>query len=688
MDYITDPYEGVPAEGTPRPPLCEPGFVQKYISRVVPPMLAEDEESETSAVHDAVMEDEGFEMGQKFGTDSNVQAIYVSRDIGSNGEQLKYVISFELEWKPTYTGSVAVVKRVPFIDTREPVSRQVQVMNMPGPATAYGNNEAFSTAAPKEHTGVAPGININPYEALHALMRFGVSPYFNAYVAAKEKAEQQQQQQQEGLSSHREDKDTQQGIPMARKKLAELELSLLHLQQNVDIPETVLNIHPVIARTVGECRQRKQRATVDAVDPELLSDSGFLNQLQGDVNGWIKEIQKVTKLDRDPASGTTSQEINFWLSMERALERIEEQLQSEEIVLTMDVLKAAKRFHATVSFRTDTGLKEAAERVTRFNVLMKDFPANELLSATDIGRISFAIEQIFAHINKKLKLTAYPVRRALPLVEAISRDFNDQLVKVLSNVRLMHMDYADFDRLFRETQGAFEAWESHVKEFANLARDITRKRSEKFIPIKIRAAHAALQERLNFVHQFREQHEQLQQTIVRVMGSSVGEPEDSGEVSAIGEIRLAYDVVKLVDILDVTVEGTEVWERAETGYNERVARVENQIIVRLRDRLATARNASEMFRVFSKFNALFVRPKIRGAIQEYQTQLISSVKDDIRRLHDTFKRHYRRSEAYTMSQLRDVPPVSGAIIWIRQIERQLDMYMRRVEDVLGTGWEL
>lgn len=52
---------------------------------------------------------------------------------------------------------------------------------------------------------------------------------------------------------------------------------------------------------------------------------------------------------------------------------------------------------------------------------------------------------------------------------------------------------------------------------------------------------------------------------------------------------------------------------AETAYNERVARVENQIISRLRDRLGSARNANEMFRVFSKFNALFVRPKIRGA---------------------------------------------------------------------------
>jgi dynein heavy chain 1 len=134
-----------------------------------------------------------------------------------------------------------------------------------------------------------------------------------------------------------------------------------------------------------------------------------------------------------------------------------------------------------------------------------------------------------------------------------------------------------------------------------------------------------------------------------------------------------------------------------------VARIENQIISRLRDKLATARNAQEMFRVFSKFNTLFVRPKvstqcacllfsnpdvqIRGAIQEYQTRLIDSVKEDIRQLRQKFTANYRYSQAYHMSQMRDLPSVSSAIIWARQIERQLLTYMKRVEDVLGKGWE-
>ena len=122
-------------------------------------------------------------------------------------------------------------------------------------------------------------------------------------------------------------------------------------------------------------------------------------------------------------------------------------------------------------------------------------------------------------------------------------------------------------------------------------------------------------------------------------------------------------------------------------YDERIDRVETRITAHLRDQLGTAKNANEMFRIFSRFNALFVRPRIRGAIREYQTQLIQRVKDDIESLHEKFKVQFPHSKACRMSRVRDLPPVSGSIIWARQIERQLNAYMKRVEDVLGKGWE-
>ena len=64
---------------------------------------------------------------------------------------------------------------------------------------------------------------------------------------------------------------------------------------------------------------------------------------------------QVTKLDRDYSSGTAIQEISFWLNLEKALQRIQEKRDSSEVTLTLDILKYAKRFHATVSFDSDTG---------------------------------------------------------------------------------------------------------------------------------------------------------------------------------------------------------------------------------------------------------------------------------------------------------------------------------------------
>jgi dynein heavy chain 1 len=92
---------------------------------------------------------------------------------------------------------------------------------------------------------------------------------------------------------------TRTAIPSTKKKIAELELSLLHLQQNVEIPEIQLWIHPIVQHAVDKSHERGTKITVETVK-EAMNDTTFLNKLQSDVNGWIKEIQKVTKLSRDP----------------------------------------------------------------------------------------------------------------------------------------------------------------------------------------------------------------------------------------------------------------------------------------------------------------------------------------------------------------------------------------------------
>ncbi|MGH0183385.1 UNVERIFIED_CONTAM: hypothetical protein FKN15_012033, partial [Acipenser sinensis] len=456
----------------------------------------------------------------------------IAEDVGDEGEEEKECISYNISIDIHYglkSNSLAFIKRTGVIDADKPISCQLRVLTLS---------------------------EDSPYETLHSFISNAVAPFFKSYIKESGKA----------------DRDGDKMAPSVEKKIAELEMGLLHLQQNIEIPEISLLIHPIITNVAKQCYERGDKPKVTDFTDKV-EDPTFLNQLQSGVNRWIREIQKVTKLDRDPASGTALQEISFWLNLERALNRIQEKRESPEVLLTLDILKHGKRFHATVSFDTDTGLKQAVETVNDYNPLMKDFPLNDLLSATELDKIRQALVAIFTHL-RKIRNTKYPIQRALRLVEAISRDLSSQLLKVM---------VACFE--------VFQTWDDEYEKLQVLLRDIVKRKREENLKMvwRINPAHRKLQARLDHMRRFRRQHEQLRAVIVRVL-----------------------------------------------------------------------------------------RP---------QTQLIQRVKDDIESLHDKFKVQYPQSQSCKMSHVRDLPPVSGSIIWAKQIDRQLTAYMKRVEDVLGKGWE-
>lgn len=68
-------------------------------------------------------------------------------------------------------------------------------------------------------------------------------------------------------------------------------------------------------------------------------------------------------------------------------------------------------------------------------------------------------------------ISPYPIRRALPLVAAISKDFNDQLLRVLGSQRPMYMEYETFEKTMEKCSVVFAAWDDNIKDFTNVARE-------------------------------------------------------------------------------------------------------------------------------------------------------------------------------------------------------------------------
>ncbi|PPQ84103.1 hypothetical protein CVT26_013218, partial [Gymnopilus dilepis] len=231
------------------------------------------------------------------------------------------------------------------------------------------------------------------YERLYAVVSHGVKTWFDAFI---------------GTRGTGKDGDTKMGILVAMKKSAEPKLSLLHLQQNVETPEPYLIIHPTIQRAAHIA---STTPNIFHIPAELLNDSTFFTITS--TNGSI------SKSTRDVSSGTASQEINFWLSLQRALEAIEARLRNDHVNMVMDCLRNAKR-----CFIADTGLKDATDQGVNCSLAFDSAqiqppdgrPLNELLSAMDFDRVQESLELTFGHIHRKLGLLPYPICRRSHLV--------------------------------------------------------------------------------------------------------------------------------------------------------------------------------------------------------------------------------------------------------------------------------
>lgn len=118
-----------------------------------------------------------------------------------------------LSYAPSQAATLALIKHVPTLDTSQPLSGQLHFLNLFGPAST-----APSFASSTASTGG------EVYEGLHRLVHYGVAPAFDAFIESKTKKEMSIRRRIEDTK----DADSKMGIPMTKKKFAELELSLLH----------------------------------------------------------------------------------------------------------------------------------------------------------------------------------------------------------------------------------------------------------------------------------------------------------------------------------------------------------------------------------------------------------------------------------------------------------------------------
>ena len=481
-------------------------------------------------------------------------------------------------------------------------------------------------------------------------------------------------------------------------KLRELDVALGQCRRSAlsQIPQVRLLVHPVIEK-VAKQAEGSGKALTDLEGLGLgdkLHDDDFLNEIQSGVSQWIVQIRKVTVLPTitafpsvDSSSSADLEEVSFWLQLEEALQGIPDELRRPEVEITLNLLKAAKRFLATIALDNNTGLEQALSHTQDIAHYVRQYPATQLEAARDWDKMTIAVNAVFDHLPKIRSSRHYDLERCAKLMEATTLTLRRRIVGVLKEgPNIVFMEYGEYEASIRyPSQDVFVQFDDRYDEFKEFFLEQGRRRriaSGKTASQVINGLtlyHTPVKERLDILHEFRQSHEKLRSVLKEVL-----EEEDG---SAIREVESApRNIFSTLDVLDLSPGGSIALEQALEQFDRQMDALEERLAKLLRDKLTSCKDAEAMFRVFARFNPLLTRTRVRAAVKEFQIQLIATVTQAVEQLQSKFTLKYEASPAARISRLRGIPPVAGKILWAKQMERQVYTLMQRMGDVLGPNW--
>ena len=312
---------------------------------------------------------------------------------------------------------------------------------------------------------------------------------------------------------------------------------------------------------------------------------------------------------------------------------------------------------------------------------LKDFPVDDLYKASNLHpQLSRAVHNSL-HFFSRLKHSNYDFNRAIRLLEVLKEMVSDRVVAFLKEKDVLRRPIGEVHGISESADEVFRNWKVELSTQRSSLKVIATQRHEKVGPLKFDLD--PLQKRIHSIVEFREQHEKMLSVLAVVL------EQQQGEGNYVSELNSCYQLIlsSNPDFFDITPTGATAWANSIQLYEKRMEKVEEHITRTLGELLTAAKSADEMFRIFSMFNPLFFRPTIKNAVHSYRSVLVKSVREDVRKLQEKFKLKYDESHERILADLRDIPPLSGRIIWARQIENQLVASMKRIQDVLGIGWE-
>ena len=496
-------------------------------------------------------------------------------------------------------------------------------------------------------------------------------------------------------------------LPAAQQTLKQLEQSLRLCQDAVTIGKVVLDVVPEVA-TALRAAGSVDALTVERIDEvvcgnctsehsEQQSRQRLVSRISSRFSVWGEEMTRLCKFTRDVDAGSSVQEIEFWVNLASVVKHVEEQLDSAKIQVCRKYLEvhggAPGRRVVLAFIHKGSMLRENSKRIDGCATFLSGIPVASFMAASSLQDLIKAVVPLLRGL-RRITVRMYDLQRFVMFARVIARDAAHHLIRMLSAMDVLHASEAELTSVSKYVAGFVSAWNRGISgvsiEFDKIQDGMARTERVTFAPPKVMAE---LSMRWNRLVEWIRNHHALCTAVKTVSDGAEGElaPAEE-EVKGVfdftvqGLLKGSQQDATIPVAFDTSAPSEQAYRTALSAYSNRVDRVEVLLTDRLRALLKKSSGAADMLKLLTRFSAaIFARKRVRDAVRQFQGPLLKSAFEDIVTLRERLRRGYLQSRAQEVSTMRGISTLTGQIVWVVQIRKQLQVYLDQVRTILGGG---
>ena len=461
-----------------------------------------------------------------------------------------------------------------------------------------------------------------------------------------------------------------------RKRIREASVALdvIGKGRRFSVAPPLFPVHTEIRRRVDQGLD-----SVNQLPDELFDDLALINQLQGNVVAWSKEIDRVVQASTTKTDTVLSveEETVFWSSLDAALSVAQEKLASKTVRISLDVLARNRRatgFLIDAKNSIDTARRKAGGVLT----LVQGLPLVALRSADDFDVLQSAVTDLLDHVGAKLRVSSFSVERVLGLIESVAEDVSRAIGRVLARKGgVLVITFDRFVHLFECCCKLFETWSRGFDHCRKVARDSAHKKGETMPPRRTSPL-SHLHSHLSDIYELRSDHEVSWSVLHDLLKNlpSAGRKIDCLESAYTWLVKEC----ETLDHFEASPARDKHWTEVTSSYRLQIKDVEQFLSAAYEEIAKKGSSIHQLAQSLQPLLRILEKHFISSAITNSIPTILGLARADFTRLK---RRDLSNSQPYRNSPLQDVPNIVDALSQRRLVRTRASNLLASIYNVVG-----